>query len=258
MSHTYEKEPTKMKTLLYDIESSPLVIYSWDIWETNAIKVINETQMLCFAYKWLGDSKVKVLGQDDFKGWKPGVNNDKKLVEALRELFDEADVVIAHNGNSFDQKYSQARMMVHGIAPPSPYKQIDTKLVARRYGRFTSNKLDDLGKNLSIGQKLDTGGFKLWEGCLAGDKASWRKMKAYNKQDVALLEEVYLKLRPWIANHPIIGDTDKCPKCGGGPMQKRGIKRQTTAVYQWYWCLNCHGWSKSPISIKGLERPQYV
>lgn len=251
----------KSRVLLYDIETSPLIIYSWGIWETNAIKVIKESQILCFAYKWLDEKKVHTIGQDDFKSHKPGLNNDKDVVQALRDLFDEADVVIAHNGNSFDQKICQARMMKHNLAPPSPYKQIDTKLVAKRFGRFESNKLDDLGKTFSIGQKLETGGFATWEGCMAGDKKSWKKMKKYNKQDVVLLEEVYLRLRPWIVNHPGMNmlneDSDGCPKCGSHKLQKRGFRITGTNVYQQVQCQACGGWSRLRLSDKSIK-PTFV
>lgn len=236
----------KARILLWDCETSPLITYSWGIWEANAIKVIKDTQILCFAYKWLGDKTVKVIGQDDFKSYKPGVNDDKHVVKAIWELFNEADVVIAHNGNSFDQKLAQARMMVHQLPPPAPYKQIDTKLVARRYARFTSNKLDDLGLALSLGQKLETGGFATWEGCLAGQQSAWNKMKKYNKQDVALLEQVYLRLRPWISTHPAVEQADipVCPRCGSSKLQSRGYRINSTTRTKRYQCSNCGGWSR--------------
>jgi len=253
------KTEPDLRILLYDIETSPLITYAWQIYEANAIKLIKDTQILCFAWKWLDQKKISVIGQDDLKPYVPGKNDDKQVVKALWKLFDEADVVIAHNGNQFDQKVVQSRMMVHGMNPPQPYKQIDTKLVAKRYARFTSNKLDDLGKSLSIGQKLETGGFATWEGCMAGENKSWAKMKKYNKQDVALLEEVYLKLRPWIDNHPSsLLKPDACPKCGLGPMHSCGWKQTKTRRYRRYQCQNCGGYSSDPKADKQLERPNYV
>lgn len=252
----------KSKFLLYDIETSPLITYAWDIWEANAIKVIQDTQILTVSWKWLGEDKVYVKGQDDLKGYKPGVNNDKELVKFIRELFNEADVVIGHNSDQFDNKKVQSRMMVHDLKPPSPYRQIDTKKVAKRYASFTSNKLDDLGKSMSLGQKLDTGGFKIWEGCMAGEKASWRKMKKYNKQDVVLLEQLYLHMRPWINNHPPLnlleGKPECCPKCGKGPMHSRGTIAKVSSVYQRFQCQNCGGWSRARVANRLAEKVAYV
>lgn len=251
-----------MKTLLYDIETSPLVTYAWGIWEQNAIEVIDDWQMLCFAYKWLDQKKIHIVSQDDFKGYKPGVNDDKEVVKVLRDLFDEADVIIAHNGNSFDQKKSQARMMYHDLAPPSPYKQIDTKQVAKRYGAFTSNKLDYLNRTFGFEGKIDTGGFATWKGCMAGDKKAWARMKKYNKKDVEELEKLYLYLRPWIQNHPNQANIDQkpeaCPKCGvQGKMQSRGKAMTNTSVYPRYQCLACGGWSRGRKQDK-TEKPEFV
>jgi len=251
------------RKLFYDLETSPLITYAWGIYDVNAIKVIKDSQILCFAYKWDGDRGVKVVGQDDFESYKPGENDDKNVVGALWDLFNEADIVIAHNGNSFDQKLSQARMMVHGLPPPEPYAQIDTRLVARKYARFTSNKLDDLGKSLELGQKLESGGFKVWEGCLAGDSSAWAKMKRYNKQDVVLLEQLYKRLLPWIGNHPALnvldGKPDSCRNCGATTLYAGTKYRATnTNLYQYFRCVECGATHKSRIPEYGVEKPDYV
>lgn len=232
------------KILLYDIETSPLITYAWQIYEADAIEVIEDTQILCFAYKWLDTKTIKVIGQDDFKSYKPGVNNDINVVKALRDLFDEADVVIAHNGDQFDQKICQARMMIHGLKPPSPYKQIDTKKVAKRYGRFTSNKLDHLNKGFGYSGKIETGGFATWKGCMAGVKSSWNKMKRYNKMDVRELELLYLHMRPWIQNHPNRAALDEnpiaCPNCGEGPLKVSKTRRLAGSMLKvQYQCRAC-------------------
>lgn len=231
----------KAKVLIFDIETTPNLSYTWGKWQQDVIQFQSEWSMLCFAYKWLGDRKTVVVGG-------PNISEDM-LVLRLRQLFNEADIIIAHNGNSFDIKMCNAKFIEFGLDPPSYYKSIDTKLVAKRYFRFNSNKLDDLGKILGVGQKHETGGFETWLGCMNGDKSAWKKMLAYNKQDVALLEKIYLKLRPWMDNHPginiIEGKPDACPKCGGGPLHARGVKHTKTTTVQRYQCQNCGGWCQS-------------
>ncbi len=243
------------KVLVYDIETSPIISYNWGIWEQNAIEVIEDWQILTVAYKWLGDKKVSVIGQDDFIEYVPGENNDRILVEFLRDLFDEADVVIAHNGDAFDQKKSQARMLAHQLTPPSPYQQIDTYKIAKKYACFSFNKLDYLGEKLGVGRKSKSGGFDTWKGCLAGDKKAWNLMKKYNKHDVELLERVYLKLRPWITSHPAMnvmdGRPQACPKCGEGPLQRRGTAKINKTTYaERYQCQACGGWSQERKNTK--------
>ena len=162
-------------------------------------------------------------------------------------LLDKADVVIAHNGDSFDIKKTNTRFAIHGMKPPSPYKSIDTKKLAKKYFKFDSNKLDDLGMYLSVGKKLSAGGFATWKGCMQGDKKSWKRMVDYNKQDVVLLEKVYLALRPWMTNHPNINILDErlgaCPTCGSDKVQKRGWAITPVNRKQRYHCQNCGRWS---------------
>lgn len=233
-----------MKTLIYDIETSPIVATVWGKYEQNFVWSIQDWYMLCFAYKWHGEKKTHVVSQTDFKNYKPGSEDDSEVVKALHKLFDEADVVVAHNGNSFDQKKSQARMIQNGLKPPAPYKQIDTKLVARKHFNFTSNKLDDLGEYLGLGKKLETGGHELWKGCMAGDMKAWRKMHRYNKQDVVLLERVYGAMKPWMTNHPPTGIMNgrpaSCDNCGSERMHQHTKKTYSkTGFKMQYKCYDC-------------------
>lgn len=230
------------KILLYDIETTPNLAWVWGKYEQNVIAYKSQWEMLCFAYKWLDETAVHVSTVRKL--------GEKGVVSLLRELFDEADIVIAHNGDNFDQRMANAKFIEFGLDPPSPYKSVDTKKVAKRYFRFNSNKLDDLGELLHLGRKTDTGGFDLWLGCMRGDSKSWQLMKDYNKQDVLLLEKVYLKLRPWVDNHPamnvIDGRPEACPKCGGTRLQSRGTRKTTKVnTYRRYQCMGCGGWCSS-------------
>lgn len=237
----------KTKILIFDIETCPLLSYTWGLWEQNVIDVKNNWYMLSFSAKWLGEKKITTKGLIDYKSFKKDMENDKELVEDLWKLMDEADVVIAHNGKAFDVKKSNARFIAHGLTPPSGYKIIDTMLVARRYFKFDSNSLKNLAKYLKVGQKMETGGFQLWKDCMIGEKKAWKKMLRYNKQDVIVLEDVYLKLRPWMTtDHPNInvlsGRLEACPICGSNHLQKRGFSITRISRKQRYQCQSCAGW----------------
>jgi uncharacterized protein YprB with RNaseH-like and TPR domain len=235
----------KRKILIYDIETTPLVSYTWGLWEQNVIKVKEDWHLLSFAYKWVGDTNVTVKALPMYKGYLKNKNDDKALCEDLWKLFDEADVLVAHHGDSFDMKKSNARFIIHGMTPPSPYKTIDTKKVAKKYFKFESNKLDDLGKYLGLGEKLPTGGFDTWLGCMAGDMKMWAKMVKYNRQDVVLLEKVYLRMRDWMTNHPRTSDnpiSSTCPNCNGTHLQRRGVTRNKVTTLQRLMCIDCGSW----------------
>ena len=248
---------SKPRVLLYDIETAPIIATVWQKYEANMVWSVQDWYMLCFAYKWLDEKKTYIVSQDDFKGYKAGSPDDSKVVKRMWELFNEADVVIAHNGNSFDQKKVQARMVIQGLDSPTFYQQIDTKLVAKRSFNFTSNKLDDLGEYFGLGKKHKTDA-SLWRGCMAGDKKSWAYMKKYNIQDVKLLEGVYLKMRPWDNQHPnlatISDRPDACKFCGENKgFWGAGMKHTKTQSYPVFMCKNCRGKNPSKSAEKRIK-----
>lgn len=249
------------KVLLYDIEIAPIVGTTWQLYDTNVVWTVQEWYILCFAYKWLGERQTYVVSQTDFKGHKSGSNDDKAVVTKLWDLMNLADVVIAHNGNSFDQKKMRARVAYHKLGPHSPFQQIDTLRVARKEFGFSSNKLDDLGEFLGLGRKKKVDK-DLWRDCMAGETRAWKKMMAYNKQDVILLEKVYLELRPYMTNHPNIsniqGRPSSCPVCGvEGFMWAQGFRITKTGRYRRWQCKACGSFVSNRNQEKG-ERPQYV
>jgi hypothetical protein len=247
------------KVLLLDIETAPILAYVWARWKQNVAmnQVAEDWQILTWAAKWLDDKHVYTGTAFDGEN----VHDDAKMLWNLHGLLDEADIVIAHNGKRFDIPRINARLMKAGMAPPSPYKQIDTFIEAKKTFAFTSNRLDDLGDFLEVGRKKDTGGFSLWTRCLQGDASAWDKMLKYNIQDVKLLEKVYLALRAWMPNHPNLGVyTDdlepQCPKCGGNHLQHRGYAYTQVGKYHRYQCLDCGGWSRGRFTINEIEKRQ--
>jgi uncharacterized protein YprB with RNaseH-like and TPR domain len=236
----------QQKILLYDIETTPNVSYTWGVYEQNVIDIKEQSYILSFAYKWLGDKSVKAYCLNDFKGDK------KKLILKLHELFNEADIIVAHNGSKFDVKISNREFVKYNLTPPSPYKIVDTLSLAYSKFRFQSNKLNDLGVFLGLGSKVDTGGFSLWLACMNNEGWAWKKMVKYNKQDVTLLEKVYLRLRPYMTTHPSIAIQNGyvCPLCGSKDVVSQGWKIMTTYKRKQYQCKSCGKWSTSNEKIK--------
>lgn len=237
----------KPKILFYDLETSPNLGYVWQKWETNVIEFHTEWEILSVAYKFAGDSSVKCITRQDFKD-----KTDKSLCKALHKLMAESDIIVAHNGDEFDLKKSNARFIFHGLTPPKIPTTIDTKKVAKRYFNFNSNSLNDLGQYLKLGKKVPTGGFQLWLDCMAGKSAAWKRMADYNKQDVVLLEKIYNKFLPWMQNHPSLsilknGDKSGCPNCGSLSVQKRGLRATHASIKQQYVCNDCNSWHLKPL-----------
>lgn len=217
------------------------------------ISIERDWYILTFAYNWLGEREVHSHALRDFKKrYRDDQTDDRDLCLKLWELFEEADIVVSHNGNAFDIKKANARFLYHGFNPPSPFKSVDTKQVAKRYFMFDSNSLDDLGHSLNLGGKLKHSGFEMWRGVMNNDPKAWKQMIAYNKQDVSLLKKVYDTMSSWITDHPNYnlyqGTTKNCPNCGSPKLQKRGLYLTRVKSYQRYQCQNCGAWSHEPKS----------
>ena len=202
---------------------------------------------MSYAAKWLDEKEIIVRALPDFPLYKRDKHDDRALIMELHALLSKADILIAHNGDAFDMKKANARFIMHGLDPIPPLKMIDTLKIARRHFKFNSNKLDALGNYLGVGRKLAHSGTRLWLACIEGDLKAWKEMKAYNVQDVALLEKIYFKLRPYASNHPNINvisrQTNACPACGSTNLVKRGYHYTLTSEAQQFACKDCHKWS---------------
>ena len=71
-------------------------------------------------------------------------------------------------------------------------------------------------------------------------------MAKYNKRDVAILEEVYLRMRPWIKGHPNIGNLisstePACSTCGSHNLEKIDGEYYYTSIgkYELFKCKTC-------------------
>mgnify|MGYP007100043119 CR=1 FL=1 len=238
------------KILFFDIETAPNLAYVWGKYDQNVIAYDSQWYMLTYAYKWAGEKTTHGVALPDFKLYKKDPTNDKELVKSVHQLFSEADIIVAHNGDQFDIRKTNARFLVQGLPPPEPYKTVDTKKVAKKHFNFNSNSLDDLGETLGLGRKDKHNkyqGFDLWLGCLKGDDAAWAEMVKYNRKDVDLLEKVYMKLRPWSTTHPNMalyaGKELACTNCASDHVQRRGYSYTKTGKNQRYQCLDCSAWS---------------
>lgn len=247
------------KVLLFDIETIPILAHVWGLWENNVAlnQIARDWAILSWSAKWLGDSKIMYEDQRNNKN----IEDDKKILQKLWILLDEADVVITQNGKSFDHKKVNARFIQHGMKPPSTYKIIDTKLIAKKHFAFTSVKLEYLTDKLCSKYKKMTkrkfSGFSLWTECLKGNKQAFIEMEKYNKLDVLSLEELYYKLAPWDSalNFNIYHDEDNhvCT-CGSKTFKLYGFAYTSLGKFQRYVCKECGKEHRGKVNLLSKEK----
>jgi hypothetical protein len=237
------RDSTSSKVLFLDVERAPSLGWVWGKWEQNVIDFKQDWYFLSFAWKWQGEKEIQVHSLPDYSLYRRDKENDIHLVKSLWNLCDKADIIIAHNGDRADLPWSRTRFIAHGMPPPKPFRTVDTCKIARRQFRFDSNKLDELGRYLGLGRKLPNTGFDLWKRCMEGDSKAWATMCDYNKQDVALLEQVYIKMRGWDTQHPPLqSGFQRCPKCSSANVKRQGFKITLQSRKQQFQCKDCAGW----------------
>lgn len=250
---------TGPKVLIFDIETAPVLGYVWALWDQNVAlnQIKSDWYTLSWSAKWLGESKILYADQRNSKD----LENDKALLSGIWKLLDEADIVITQNGKSFDCKKLNARFVINGMKPPSPYRHIDTLEIAKRHFGFTSNKLEYMSDKLCTKYKKLTHkrfpGFEMWKECLKGNQSAWKAMEKYNKYDVLSLEELYHKLQPWdtTINFNVYNDSleIRC-QCGHDSFERRGFAYTTSGKFQRLVCKECGAWIHSKENLLSKEK----
>lgn len=248
------------RILLYDLETTHNIVAAFRLWARggNSIphtNVLQERYIVTASWKWLGEKKVHAVATTDFPElYEKNPHSDLLVVKKLYDVMMEADVIVAHNGDQYDKKFLLGRILANGLPPLPPIPSLDTKKVAARFFELNSNRLDYLGKLLGVGRKLHTD-IEWWLDILTGPdekrRAAIKKMVRYNKQDVLLLEDVFLKLQPFMPDHmhrqlfttPETMVT--CPRCHSTHIQSRGTHKAVSRVYQRFQCQKCGGWFRN-------------
>lgn len=253
--------PRRPKVVLWDIETTHNLVAKFNLSEeyVNHENIVQERYIVCASWKELDRPKVESVSVlDDKKRFKKDHTDDKAVVKALHEVLMEADVIVAHNGDQYDIKFTEGRMLFHGLPPLPPIMKIDTLQTARSRFLLNSNRLDYLARYMGIGHKKPTKG-GLWLEVIKGSKDAVREMVEYNKHDVVLLEKVFKRLTPYMSNLVnlnLYGQVEGCPRCGSLETPLKTIHRSTTNLYTRYQCPSCFGWyrDRKALPVKTTKR----
>ncbi len=235
---------SKPKIIIWDVECTPMINYTWNLYPSyiSHDAVIQDWTLICGCWKELGEDKVHSIAIKD-------VGDDFEVVSTLRDTLASADVIIHHNGDKFDMKKLNTRLIYHNLPPLPKITTIDTVKEYRKVAAFSSNKLDYLSTYLTGSGKLHTE-FSLWTRIMAGDKKAVKEMVEYNKVDVQKTEEIYERIVPYMKNPPHMGAMmghDKnlsCKACGSTNVKLNGIRHSAAGVKkQEVQCRECYGYS---------------
>lgn len=246
------------RIILWDIETSQNVVAVFQLKHNdyiNAENILQERFVICASWKVLGEDKIHSVSiLDDPKRYKRDPHDDLHVVRKLHEILSGADIIVAHNGDAFDIKFTEGRMLFHDLSPLPPIPKIDTLKAARDRFLFNANNLNYLGQLLKVGKKVPTTA-GLWLKVLNGSRKAVEEMVKYNKQDVLLLEKVFLKLQPYIITHVNrqLFSGKGCPRCGSKHVQSRGLHHAISRVYRRFQCMKCGGWFRDVVNEKDVK-----
>lgn len=244
---TQEKKP---RIILWDLETSPFLAYGFTFYDysLNGDMVKIEDSLICASWKVLGEKEVHAISiADDKKRYKKNPYDDYYVVSELRKVLVESDALIAHYGDKFDRKRFNDFLIRNKLEPLPPIITIDTHKIAKQHFHFKNNRLDYLGQFLGLGRKTKMS-FDVWKRCMEGDEKAVKEMVDYNKQDVKLLEEIYLKISPFSPttklNMNLFSDVPVCSLCKSINYHFRGYGYTNTGKHRRFQCKDCGKWNR--------------
>lgn len=242
--------PKRVRLLFYDVETAPMLSYHWAP-KTEYIRehlvVDDDRAVLCWSAKWSDDTEVI---ESRLTGKEAKSQDDSRIVGELADLIREADYVVAHNGNRFDYKRVNTRLLLNSLTPLGDVQMVDTLLIARQSFDLPYNNLEYLAQKLGFDGKHETS-FELWRKSVMGHVPSLKTMSAYCSQDVILLEHVFHAMAPYAKRLPRLVDATEwrqelCPYCGSQDREISGTHRTKMNNFRKFRCLECRreyrGW----------------
>lgn len=252
VSQLYKNPEYGNALVIYDIEVSYIVSATWDVYDTNVVKILREPFIIGIGWKFLGGKETFYKDITDFPLYKRDRFSDKELIEYFKDnVIEKAEIFIGHNSKKFDWKWIMGRYATHKIEPPTEKRQIDTYQVCKNNFKFPYYSLKYLLEKFNLPRKIQNDGIELWVDCVENNiKERWQEMEDYCKGDVIGTEALYLRIRPFIKNHPSVpqllenmtvenGKLMNCKKCGSDQLVKAGFNYSNRATHRSYKCLNC-------------------
>jgi len=232
------------RILIMDVETLPMLVYTFSckVDYISSDKIVTPTILLSWAAKWLNGDEIfgDVLTPEEALS-----HDDSRICASMYALLCKADMVVAYNGVSFDFKKLNYRFIVNKLKPPTEYRTIDPYVSIRNQFGFDSNALTYVNRSLGIEEKTHTD-FQCWVDCFNGKQEALDNMLKYNQNDVKILQDNYLQVRPWMKNHPNVGTyyekvEGRCRVCGSPSLERLMDKGHytNTARYALYVCRSC-------------------
>lgn len=238
-----KKQP---KILFLDVENSPNKSLTWPgrMYDLTLAGFVpgGRWKLLSFAWAW-NDGPVQYDSMEKDR-------DDKRIVEKMAALINEADFIVTHNGKRSDIPKIRTRLRFHRLPTIKDVQHFDTLTTIKPRYLLDSYSLNNICDYFGLGKKKDAGGIETWIGCDEGDPKAWAKMRKYNPHDVVLLRRLYKFVCREMPEHPnvhrLLNPYDRsisvCPHCSSKKVQRRGFRATAAQVKQSWQCQPCGKW----------------
>jgi len=158
----------------------------------------NIGNMISWAMVPLHSDKVtfKAWTRAEATDWK---KMDKRIMKELIEELDNYDMIMTYYGTNFDNKFIRTRAMILGLPFP-PYGQVlhhDLYYDVRGNMSLHSNRLAVATQTLGIYGKTPLPP-EIWGEARLGYPKAMRWIKEHNVEDVKILKDLWLELKPHV------------------------------------------------------------
>lgn len=209
--------------------------------------------VLAIGYKFIGDpaNTTKVLSIDQFPRYEVDRTDDRPLLKAFEKVYEQAEAILHYNGIRYDEPYVNTRRLIHGMDPLPRKPRIDLLYTAKSTFRVRSKRLDNVAKILGTSHQKSPVTGRHWVRAMAGYRNSLAYVVRHCRADVLVLEEVYLRLRGRVYNHPrVTNDLAACRFCGGRVISRgyalTSLKNRPRRVQ----CVECRAWDQRVVPLK--------
>ncbi len=239
----------KLKVLFYDIETSPMLVWTFMIGQKVSLQhgqIEQEGKVISIQYMFEGDKHAKALTWDN--------GDDSIMLEEFVHILNSANLVIGQNSRSFDQKVLNWRLNVLNLTPVTDVVMLDTLTLARNSFKAPSNKLDYRSSRYGFGGK-DKMEFADWIGVVKGNKKSLQKMVKYGIKDTEDTQKLFWKELPYYRSLPISlaalvkepkEAKPSCPRCAAAKQKKFDVYPTASGNKLRFTCRSCgHIWKDS-------------
>lgn len=203
--------------------------------------------ILCMCWKWLGEKTVHCESITKYNdgSWM----DDGPLVDRCARLIEQADMIVTYNGVRCDIPFLQTRLLINHKPLLAPVAHKDLYFTVRHKLKMSRNRLLDIQEAMESKSKKTPVRLMQWlKTVVKHDRTALAEIEQHCKQDVLVLEERYLELRPLLLTHPRLHGYGTCNKCGGVLVKNKVYfvagKQQKITMH----CTACGGYETRPLN----------